>query len=135
MALTRQAFEQWLADYGSAWSSLDAESYIPLFAEDVRYYWEPFEAPKRGHAGLRNALADSLDKQSNPEFKATIISVDGDTGWAHWSCNFTRMGTDDPVRVDGVLKAVFDGEKCAEFREWWHRLEPGQGDLMRDVDA
>ena len=135
MALTREAFETWLSDYGVAWSSLDADRYLPLFAEDVRYFWEPFEAPKRGRENLKAALNEAFHNQADPTFDASVITVDHNTGWAHWTCTFTRKGTDDPGRVDGILKAVFQDGQCAEFREWWHRLEPGQGDLMRDFDA
>lgn len=69
-------------------------------------------------------------------FKAQIIHLDGLTGWAEWSSSFTRLGTNDPVRMDGILKAAFDtDQRCTEFRQWWHVNEPGQGSLMRDMDA
>ena len=129
------AFEAWLSEYGKAWGARDADAYLPLFTDSAEYHWTPFEAPKRGHDELRQALQDAMARQVSPKFSASIIAFDGTTGWAEWSCRFTRAGTDDPVRVEGVLKAVFENGKCCEFREWWHALEPGQGDLMRDFDA
>ena len=131
----RDTFQSWLTAYGAAWEKLDAEAYLPLFSEDAAYYWTPFEAPHRGHDAILAALVDAIARQGDPSFSATVIAVEGDIGWAQWSCSFTRKGTDDPVRIEGVLKAVFRDGKCCEFREWLHALEPGQGDLMRDIDA
>jgi hypothetical protein len=135
MSLKRELFEDWLSAYGRAWASLDPQEYGQLFADNAVYYWTPFDAPLRGHEDIAKALAKVFGQQADPDFRSQVIGVLDNSGWAHWTCHFTREGTDDPVRMDGVLKAVFKDGKCAEFREWWHRLEPGQGDLMRDFDA
>ncbi|WP_300378901.1 nuclear transport factor 2 family protein [Henriciella sp.] len=131
----RKAFQDWLFAYGAAWEALDPDAYLPLFTDTAEYHWAPFEAPKSGHEEIRSALKEAMSRQEAPQFSYKLITVEGETGWAEWACRFTRKGTDDPVRIEGILKAVFEQGKCCEFREWWHVLEPGQGDLMRDFDA
>ncbi|WP_084396143.1 nuclear transport factor 2 family protein [Henriciella aquimarina] len=134
--MNTEAFQSWLTAYGAAWEDCDPEAYMPLFSEDAAYHWTPFEAPRKGHAEIREALSRAMETQKDPDFSFEIISFDGKTGWAHWTCSFTRKSIDEPVRIDGVLCAEFDeAGKCRVFREWWHALEPGQGDLMRDFDA
>lgn len=136
MSLMESTFHAWLHAYGAAWEAGDADAYLPLFAEEAVYHWTPFEAPRRGHDEIRAALVTVLERQSDVSFRFEIIAVTGDTGWAKWDAGFLREGTAYPVRVDGVLSARFDADdKCVEFREWWHALEPGQSDEMRAVDA
>ena len=135
MALTRETFLNWLEAYRTAWASLDADAVPPLFAAEAVYFPDAFEAPKRGRDAICEVFADALKQREAADAKFEMICTADSTGWAHWSGHFTRRGTDDPVRVDGILKASFEDNQCVELREWWHRLEPGQGDLMRDFDA
>lgn len=135
MALTKTTFANWLQTFGQSWSALDSKRIAGLFSEDVTFYWTPFEAPSRGRAALLKAIKDRLGRQKDPVIDFEIIAANEDAGWAHWTASFTRDGTDDPVRIDGVLKATFRGNECSEYRQWQHVLEPGQGDLMRDFDA
>lgn len=135
MALTETAFRNWLQSFGQAWSALDRDRIVELFSEDVSFYWSPFEAPSEGLTALLAAMQERLSRQKDPVLDFDIIAISDDAGWAHWTASFTRDGTDDPVRMDGVLKATFRGSECSEYRQWQHVLEPGQGDLMRDFDA
>ena len=135
MSLTETTFENWLQSFGQAWSALDSSRLIELFSEDVSFYWTPFEAPSVGRAALLAAMHERLSRQKDPVLDFDVIAISEDVGWAHWTASFTRDGTDDPVRMDGVLKTTFCGNECSEYRQWQHVLEPGQGDLMRDFDA
>lgn len=135
MALTETTFANWLQSFGDAWSALDSNRLIELFSEDVSFYWSPVQAPSEGRTALLAAMQERLIRQKDPVFEFEIITTNDDAGWAHWTASFTRDGTDDPVRMDGVLKSRFRGNECSEYRQWQHVLEPGQGDLMRDFDA
>ncbi|MEQ9315234.1 MAG: hypothetical protein RLN72_05235, partial [Henriciella sp.] len=95
-----------------------------------------FQPPRRGKVNLQMAIEEMKRVRRDSAFKTEFIRTDEGAGWAMWANSFTRAGTDDPVRLEGILKASFDEDGfCHEFRQWWHRLEPGQGDLMRDFDA
>ncbi|QYJ00301.1 nuclear transport factor 2 family protein [Thalassovita mediterranea] len=135
MALTETTFANWLQPCGQAWSALDSIRIVELFSEDVSFYWSPFDAPSEGRTALLAAMQERLSRQKDPVLDFHIIAISDDAGWAHWTASFTRDGTDDPVRMDGVLKATIRGTECCEYRQWQHVLEPGQGDLMRDFDA
>lgn len=135
MALTETTFANWLRSFGQAWSALDRKRIVELFSEEVSFYWSPFEAPSEGRVDLLAAMQERLSRQMDPVLDFDIIAISDDAGWAHWTASFTRDGTDDPVRMDGVLKATFRATECCEYRQWQHVLEPGQGDLMRDFDA
>lgn len=135
MALTETTFANWLQSFGQSWSALDSNRIVELFSEDVSYYWTPFGAPSQGRAALLADMQERLSRQKAPVLEFEIITTSDDAIWAHWTALFTRDGTDDPVRMDGVLKAKFRGSECSEYRQWQHVLEPGQGDLMRDFDA
>ncbi|RIJ26184.1 nuclear transport factor 2 family protein [Henriciella barbarensis] len=135
MMLTETFFYEWLQAFGKAWSDLDIENFSQLFATDVEFYQSPFVAPTQGRAALTEVLTETFARQKEPSFGFEIISASDQTGWAHWTAFFTRDGIDDPVRMNGVLKAEFRDGACCSYRQWHHRLEPGQGDLMRDFDA
>lgn len=135
MVLTETFFFEWLQAFGKAWSDLDVRNFSQLFAEDVEFCWTPFEAPTHGRAALTEGLVHTFARQKDPSFDFEIIKASGEFGWAHWTAFFTRDGIDDPVRIDGVLEAKFRDGACCRYRQWHHRLEPGQGDLMRDFDA
>ncbi|MGB3624188.1 MAG: nuclear transport factor 2 family protein [Henriciella sp.] len=129
-------FLTWLSRLKVAVEKPDAEDFVALFSDDVTFYDAPFQAPRRGRLALQMAIEEMGRNRSGSTFKTEFIRTDEDAGWAMWANSFTRAGTDDPVRLEGILKASFDEDGlCREFRQWWHKLEPGQDDLMRDFDA
>jgi ketosteroid isomerase-like protein len=48
----RAAFKSWLAAYGKAWESRDAEAAAALYAEDGTYQVTPFLEPMRGRKAI-----------------------------------------------------------------------------------
>lgn len=129
-------FLTWLSKLKLAVEGIDPESFVALFSEDVVFYDAPFQAPRRGRVALQMAIEEMKRVRQDSSFKTDFIRTDEGAGWAMWANSFTRAGTEDPVRLEGILKASFDEDGlCHEFRQWWHKLEPGQDDLMRDFDA
>ncbi|WP_300391972.1 nuclear transport factor 2 family protein [Henriciella sp.] len=129
-------FTEWLAAFSNRYAESAPESLAELFSEDVDYHHTPFEAPVRGQHALTQFFRDTLELRRETSFKAETIHEDSAVGWAKWSSTFTRKGTEDPVRQEGVFKVVLnDVGVCVELHQWWNSLEPGQGDLMRDFDA
>ncbi len=132
---TVETFSQWLEQSRICLLGSNSDALISQFSHDVQICTTPFEAPRRGAAALSQLISEVLPKQQELDLQFQTIGFRDKTGWAHFSCSFTRPGTDDPVRFDGVLQLHFTGSHCHKLSAWWHRLEPGQGDLMRDVDA
>ena len=117
-------FRNWLRRYGAAWEAKDSKAFSALFSEDVAYYWTPFEEPKQGRHAVGQAFAAATSTQQEISFSASILSIGGRIGTAHWTCSLTRIETGAPVLIDGILLARFDDTgKCQIFREWWHSNE------------
>lgn len=123
--MTREDFEQWLRRYGEAWTAGDPEAVIALFAADAAYFETPFEPPMVGHAAIRRYWTEGAkNAQTGVRFAATVVAFDGTAGCARWQASFRRVPSGVSVELDGVLQAWFDvGQRCREFREWWHRRE------------
>jgi hypothetical protein len=122
---TRERFVGWLAAYGAAWEARDAPAFARLFSDECAYHWTPAQPPYVGPAAIAGAFARAVATQDDIRFSAEVLSVDAGQGLAHWTCVFTRRPAGHGVRLDGILlaRAGPDGT-CAEFREWWHLVEP-----------
>ena len=126
-AISFELFEKWLASYGVAWESGDAGAAIRLFADDSKYYENPFADPMVGRDAIRRYWSEGAgESQKDVQFTHRAIAVVEDTGLAHWGATFVRVPSGNRVELDGLLMAVFDASgKCIVFREWWHRREQG----------
>lgn len=134
--MKEEEFQQWLGKLGEGLEKGDAEAVSMLFATDAEFHDAPFIAPRRGRAAIQAAFQEEIEQRRDSRFSFDIIRYAPRNGWAMWSNAFTRAGTNDPVRMEGILNAQFGGDGlCCNFRQWWHLMEPRQGDLMRDFDA
>ena len=122
--MTHQAFDHWLTTYGAAWEARDAGAFAGLFTEAVRYYWTPFEEPKKGRQGVAEAFSNALANQRDIHFSYEILAVDAERCVARWWCALVRPATGHPVRLDGILlvEPTADGT-CEVVRGWWHSDE------------
>ena len=122
--MTQHEFDRWLKTYGAAWEAKDAGAFTALFSEDVRYYWTPFEEPKKGRDGVAAAFSSAVANQRDIHFRYEILAVDEARCVARWWCSLTRPATGHRVQLDGILmvEPAADG-LCRAFREWWHSDE------------
>lgn len=131
-----EALRAWLDGFSEMHESKSAGMLVELFASNAVFHVSPFQAPLSGLESLMRYFDDILGIRREGHFNSETIYVDGRAGWAHWTSSFTREGTDEPVRQEGIMKVLLDeAAKCTELRQWWHALEPVQADLMRDFDA
>ncbi len=122
--MNQQAVDDWLKKYGRAWETKDLEAFASLFTPDASYHWTPFEPPKLGRAAIAGAVKTATDRQKDIRFSYTVLAGDGNHHVAHWHCEFVRVSSGKPVRLDGIFQLEFDsGGLCAVFREWWHSDE------------
>ncbi|MEE9579012.1 MAG: nuclear transport factor 2 family protein [Gemmatimonadota bacterium] len=124
MTISREAFQEWLQDYGAAWEGRNPEAAAELFSHDARYYWTPFEEPKEGREAIAAAWREATFRQHDVSFSYQILAVVGATGIARWHTSLRRKTADRQVELDGILSATFSGDSlCRVFREWWHSKE------------
>jgi uncharacterized protein (TIGR02246 family) len=120
-ALSRERLDGWLAAYGKAWETRDADAAAALFTPDATYQDMPFDPPHQGHEGIRNYWSGVTKDQRNVKFGYDIIAVSGSTGIAHWTAEFDVEPTRAHLSLNGVFVLEFDAAgKCRSLREWWH---------------
>ena len=122
--LTRDEFETWLQSYKAAWEGRNAQGAASLFTpHNAEYYWTPFDPPQRGLDEIAAAWDGAVTHQRDILMTFEVLAVEGNRGIARWHTNLTSVPSGEPVQLDGILTAEFDGPKhCREFREWWHRV-------------
>lgn len=128
MEEARRRFDSWLHAYGRAWETKDPEAAAELFSEDASYRETPFEEPARGRGAIAEYWSSVTSGQEGVRFDYEVLAVEGDVGIARWWASFGSLRLGTPVELDGIFVVRMDaeGERCEEFREWWHlrRLAP-----------
>jgi ketosteroid isomerase-like protein len=119
--LTTAALEAWLARYGEAWETRDADKAAALFTPEATYHEMPFDAPLEGAAKIREYWARVTADQRDIDFSSKPIVIDDDTGVAEWSATFRTASTGATIELNGVFVLQFDDAgRCTSLREWWH---------------
>ena len=123
--LTMGQLSDWLDAYGEAWESRDANKAATLFSDDSSYQVTPYEAPHRGPEGVSQYWAGVTESQRNVEFEYEPLSINGNTGIAHWSAQFDIDPDGPHLELNGIFVLEFDQDgKCSRLREWWHLKGP-----------
>jgi hypothetical protein len=123
--LTNAALDAWLDSYGAAWETRDAAAAGRLFTADASYLEMPFDAPRKGRAGIEEYWRGVTADQRDVEFESQVIAVNGKTGIAHWSAKFRLQSSGAVIELDGVFVLEFnESGECASLREWWHVRAP-----------
>lgn len=125
-SMTAEAFDQWLAAYGQASAANDPHASTMLFAEDARYFENPFAQPVTGRRAIYDywaaGAAGLTDKSSSHE----VLGVRGNLGIARWQSRFVVKASGAAMRLDCIFLAEFDEKGlCCCFREWWHVCQNG----------
>jgi SnoaL-like domain len=114
----------WLALFGRAWETRDAEQCAALFSEDGSYREGPFDAPLNGRAALRAYWSELPPARPGISFAYELLAATDAGGIAHWRGAYTRAADAVRVELDGILVITLDEEgRCRDFREWSLRRE------------
>src|SRR5687768_6666812 len=102
--MTLHDFVDWLSRYGDAWMARDPVAAASLFSSSAVYHETPFDQPLIGSRGIQQYWTQGAEQnQRDVKFEATPIALENDRGLAHWRATFTRVASNVPVEVDGVL--------------------------------
>jgi ketosteroid isomerase-like protein len=106
----------WVQAYIKAWNSNDSDDIGALFAEDAKYFTEPYEAPWEGRDQIVKEWLDRKDEPDDTEFNFEVIASSGDIGIVKGHTHYKSSGRNYwnlwEVRLD-------DAGLCKEFVEWW----------------
>jgi hypothetical protein len=120
----RETFEGWLGAYGRAWEIVDPQAAAEPFAGDAAHYEAPFGEPMRDWAEIADHRSDVPRYQDDVLFSCEVLATSEGEGVAHRSAALVRLPAEVSVRLDGILLTRLGADdRCAEFREWWHRPE------------
>lgn len=119
--MDREDLERWVQAYRRAWESNDPQDIAALFADDARYYTEPFHDPVSGREAI---VADWLERKDQPgdtEFRHEVMAVCDDVGFVQ---GWTKYHTPPPREYSNlwVIRLGPDG-RASEFTEWWMKHE------------
>jgi ketosteroid isomerase-like protein len=118
--MTRDDVQRWLDDYVDAWRSYDPDAIGALFAEDVSYAYQPYDAPVVGRAALVADWLESPDAPGSWEAHYEPYAVDGDRAVAVGTSRYVDDAGAQRALYYNVWLLRFDGDgRCAEFVEYW----------------
>ena len=122
--LTLERFTAWMAAYGRASAENDPQASANLFAENARYYENPFEEPIVGREAIYEYWNKGAQNLKDKEAFFEILAINGNTGIARWQSGFTVVESGKRLALDCLFVVEFDDEGlCQSFREWWHIRE------------
>jgi nuclear transport factor 2 (NTF2) superfamily protein len=120
-AIDHDKLSRWLATYGRAWETRDADLVATLFTGDASYQETPFAEPFHGRDGVLAYWSRVTADQSDIAFLFEVIAMVGMTGIAQWSAKFRSISGEVPVELNGVFVLEFaNAGEVRSLREWWH---------------
>lgn len=123
--MTPEGLQTWLDEYVAAWRSYDPDAIGALFTEDACYAYHPWDtgdAVVRGRAAI---VANWLEERDEPGSWEAAYRPGLIAGEAATAVGVTRYA--DGTTYDNLWELRFDGERCADFVEWYMR-RPAPGD-------
>ena len=119
-----ERFKSWLDSYGRAWESQDPQSFANLFTDYASYHANPFSEPLSGRSAILEYWSTVIRSQEQIQFSYEVLSVNKESGIAHWWASFVHIPSKTKVKLDGIFIISLNGEnRCSDFKQWWHWLE------------
>lgn len=114
--------------FGEGWQKGDSDGIASLFTDEAAFMPDPFSAPIRGRAEVREYWRDIPREQAEILFKSGEIFVAGPWFSVEFRCRFRRRRTGDWVDVRGALFCETEAGLIAEMRMYWHRVTGSEED-------
>lgn len=118
--MDRDTLSNWLERYADAWEQADPEAAGRLFTPDGSYHLTPFNSHD-GRAAIEEYWETATADQEDVSVETEVITVTDDgRGIGRFRAEM-EDGAGQRSVTDGICIVRLDGEKCTEFREWWHK--------------
>ncbi len=119
----RDALASWVLGYVQAWTSNDPGDIKSLFAEDARYFAEPYEEPWEGRQAIVEGWLRHRDEPGTWGFRFEIIGIDGTVGFVRGWTEYH----DQPDYANLWVIRLNQAGECTEFTDWY-MAEPASAD-------
>jgi ketosteroid isomerase-like protein len=121
-AVTRDAAQEWLDAYVTAWKLYDERAIADLWSEDAVWHY-PFQIRAVGREEIVAQWMSERDAFIGESFDASYhpVVVEGDRVVAHGRTVFYHPGSDRVITAyDNIWFLRFDHlGRCSEFHEWY----------------
>ena len=108
----------WVERLRLAWVGANSEAAAALFAPGATYRSHPFRIPLQGREEIARYWSNSTATQNDLNVRFGEPLVDGDRVSVEW---WATAFEDGKAQTDcGALILRFEGELCAELREYWN---------------
>lgn len=109
------ALASWVLRYVQAWTSNDPEDIGGLFAENARYFAEPYERPWEGRLAIVAGWLRHRDEPGTWRFRFEVLAVADDTGFVKGWTDYQ----DSPDYVNLWVIRLDESGACTEFTDWY----------------
>jgi ketosteroid isomerase-like protein len=119
--LDKAAVDRWLKAYVEAWKTNDREQIAALFADDVKYRYNPYIDPVEGREAVVRSWLGEGDEPGTYDATYRAVAVDGQIAVATGSSIYYREpgGPVDRQFYNCFVMRFDEGGRCAEFTEWF----------------
>jgi ketosteroid isomerase-like protein len=133
--MDRDTVARWLDDYVQAWKSYDPQAIGDLFAEDARYFYDPFNRPVEGRTAIVEAWLAEPDEPGTYDAHYEPVIVEGNRAMTVGrSIYYEDDGTTVNAEWSNVFLLTFDDEgRCTQYQEWYFE-KPEKLDHEKDAD-
>lgn len=111
----RNAIEDWVVRYRTAWESNDPSDIRALFTPEAEYYTGPSEQPWRGHDDIVEQWIASADQPGDTTYESRVVAIDGDLGVVQLTVDYREGRLYDNI---WFIELEPDG-RARRFTEWY----------------
>ena len=119
--IDRVTVAAWLENYVNAWKSYDPEAIASLFADDARYFYDPFSEPVVGRDAIVASWLEDPDEPGSYDASYEPLTVEGSVAVVNGRSRYYAPGSKTVgAEFDNIFIIRFDDHgRCLEFREWY----------------
>lgn len=118
--MTKQQIDDWLTEYGKAWSALNPDAVMGLIdRKDLTYYESTFNEPRKSWDEVNELWQVVPHNQKDVTFWHEILMTDGDAVLAHVKVTRTMVPSNEKQDIDAAFMFRINEEGlCTYFRQW-----------------